>query len=259
MDLTALKEKIYDNLLKAHFRMKEFEAKTVTGLLTASAIWPIIAAAQSGDMQTIKAFWQLSGSLGINLLSSRIDAWEQSVTSEAQAVAAIEEEMDDNAELRAELEAFVKKLDVITEALKRQSEEDRTWLEETLREEWIKKGKGDEIETLIQISVKENKGNVIGKQENVTNNIETQIINKGTSKEERAAKEKHAARLNYLDGLKQFCLRLPLASLGLVTHPDKKVTLQQVYIDLNTTTLRESLSKTLQRSIRRTSGCCRKR
>ena len=121
MNLTSLKEKIYDNLLHAHVRMQELQAKTITGLLSVSAFWPIIAAAQQGDMQTILAFMNLAGGIGTNLLSEKLGAWQASFASEQGSGGVHRGGINRQcSELRSEMEVFLDKLEVITEALKRQ-------------------------------------------------------------------------------------------------------------------------------------------
>ena len=243
MNLSEWKARIYDSLWRLRIRKEELAAKTVSGLLSALAIWPVIAAAQKGDMAAMMEFARLSGDLGSNLLFEKFNSWKTSMTSEKEAVTIIEKEIETSPELQAELDRLLEKLEVLTEALSRQ-EGERSWMEHVLKEEWTPRIGVERVDTVIQMAAEKNEGTMIGVQHNYY----------GTDGPDAVANQLKAARQTYLEGLSQVCLRLPLASLGLVTHPDKKVTLKQVYIDLDTTTTRNQLSDKVKNKLPKVKG-----
>ena len=86
----------------------------------------------------------------------------------------------------------------------------------------------EKITSLIRIGVRgDNYGKIVG--------VENNTIIKGPSPAQKK-KALQEARSRYLDGLRMVCLQLPLVPLGHARRHDKKVTLRQVYIELDTTT-----------------------
>jgi hypothetical protein len=108
---------------------------------------------------------------------------------------------------------------------------------EVVRQAWVKvemnvKGdwvQGDKKETMI--------GSITA-QPNSTVNIADQITQNYFNVDlvEQEQKRQAQARLHYLERLSRSCQSLPLAALGGEEGADEDITLDQVYIDLDTTT-----------------------
>ena len=212
-DIKKLKDTIYDNLWRARFKMELYGAKTVKGLLSGMALWPVFVAAQKGDYEAMMALGKLAGDIGKGRVSKQLLKWA-GAEDEKATVNTIEAALAAEPNLLPEMEALLEKLDVYTEALQRQAE-DREWL----TTQW-------QAETVIQQQVHINHGEITGvKYETHYHGVEDP--EKGQAAEERGLQ-------NYLDGLRKSCFQLPLASMGLISRPDKKVGLDQVYISLDT-------------------------
>lgn len=223
MDLQSWKDRVYDRLWGLRLRMETLGAKTATGALSALAFWPMIEAAQKGDFQALIAFGKLTADLGTDVLGQKLQEWQQRATGESETTALIETESAADPALTAAFASLLDKLDVLAVALERQND-DRAWLEETLRRENPTADGLRWVDTLIQQQVNRNTGLVIGKFEG--------NYYAGTPAIDSSNPETPDPCRAYLDGLHRGCLALPLATFGR-TRSGQRVTLDRVYIDLN--------------------------
>ena len=225
MNLETWKNRITDNLSDLKPRMSDYGARTVEGLLAGIALWQYIEAYRNNDLGAVKTFYRLAAELHLGQLVDVVDGWAESVSEEQQLVHAIEQEVKAQPDVSRAMGLLLDKLDVTSTALEH-ADGDRSWLMHALKKELTQRGEHGKVEQLIRISAENNYGLMIG----------TQTINyyNGDTQSEEQRELQSLGR--YLHGLRQYCLQLPLTSLGMVKLPDKRVTLSQVYVALDTTT-----------------------
>ncbi len=228
MDLAAWKERINESLWNLRFEMESLGAKSLSGLMAASAFWPVLEAAQKGDFEAAMAFGRLSGEIGSNLLADKFKEWNGGISSKEESVQVIEADLEASPALQEEVDRLLEKLEVLAEALERQKE-DRSWFEAHLREELETRGKAHVVDTLIEQNVQNNTGTVIGR-------VGTYIAGNTDSSTDNEVDPAEEARIRYLEGVHRTCVALPLATFGR-KNKGKRFTLRDVYIELNTETL----------------------
>ena len=226
MNLEEWKKVTYSRLNDLQHRVESGETSSLTLLLAGITLWPIIEAQQDNNNRTaIRTFSRLSGKLELEVLEEHLDEWAPSMSNESETIQVLES-AHDNSPLRKNLEDLLVHLEVLEQVIT-QNQTEQAWLLTNLLTEWQKYGRGGVIESTIQVA--KNKGVIIGTKEEHHHHYP-----EGTPlPEQEKAKE---YRQKYLDSLKAMCLQLPLASLGLVKRPDKEVSLNDVYINLDTTT-----------------------
>ena len=227
---------------------------SVYAMVSAAALWPIAQAAMGGDVVTMMGFGAaLGGNVGANLLANQLQRWQDEADAARQLDAL---PIDDP--VHAELDAVIEKFEVLALARAALAPGDRSWFQQTLREELARLGNLDRFQ--FQITGEGNvaiqgSGNQVAQTKgdgNVTvqgshNDILAPGANKTTyqgpvyqvhapSPEPNQAKNAAQARLNYLKNLAKQCEVLPLAALGEEQGTETGVTLDQVYVALNTKT-----------------------
>ncbi|GAX61116.1 NTPase [Candidatus Scalindua japonica] len=126
-------------------RMKESGVKSIYAFVSASALLPVIQAVNGGDLAPIMELGKLVSGLGTSLLANRLQGWKD----EADAAKKIESEIENNQDLRKELDELLQKLDAVTYAEKSLREDDRKWFEETLRKELDRMGNLQSFENVF--------------------------------------------------------------------------------------------------------------
>ncbi|MEW5867675.1 MAG: SUMF1/EgtB/PvdO family nonheme iron enzyme [Chloroflexota bacterium] len=131
-DLEIWKAKTQARLAGWRPRMQRAGVSSVYAFVSAAALWPVVEAVRAGEWMTAPAvLGGVLASLGTNLLSNRLQSWQDETGAAQDLQAAVEQEPA----LRAELDAVLEKLEALALAEGHLSQEDRAWFAETLRAE----------------------------------------------------------------------------------------------------------------------------
>jgi hypothetical protein len=132
-------------------RMKQSGVTSAYAVITASALWPMVAAAQAGDASGALALaTALGGSVAAKLFADQIRKWKDEADG-ARQIAALPK---DNP-ARECLDALLLRLDAFTAARDALPTSERQWFQQTLREEFTRLGNLNKFEGQIgKISAK---------------------------------------------------------------------------------------------------------
>ena len=214
--------RVTDSLKTWFSRLQRGVDTSIYYTLCALALWPIVEAYNSGDPARITAaFSELVKSVGVNLLSNRLDDLAKQKTVEDTA-RQLEKAVADEPALRNELNTLLEKLDVLTHARQVLSESERQWFVDTLREELQQSGNFSPFSQNVIFT-----GSI---HADVTVNVFQSAV------DQRA----EYALNRYRRVLKERYERLSLLGIdpaaGKPTNESSRPELAQVYIDLDTTT-----------------------
>ena len=146
-------------------RIAQSGVNSAYAVITASALWPLAAAAQAGDTSGAVALASaLGGSVGAKLCADQILKWKNEADG-ARQIAALPKEDP----MRERLDALLQRLDAFTAAHDALPATDKEWFVQTLREELSGLGNLNKFEAQIgNISAKNIQIN-IGPIENQSN------------------------------------------------------------------------------------------
>ena len=160
-------------------------AHTLYGFLATMSLLPVVEALQQGSGLAVGiALANVAGSVGTGLLSDLVQEWAKGKKSRDEIMSELETRVQQNQELRDELDEIMSKLSVVQMAEKDLTEDDRAWFVQTLREELAKLGNLAKYEAVLTgdgviIQGDDNLG--VGKQGiGVKGNVQDAIINTGT-------------------------------------------------------------------------------
>ena len=197
------------------------------GFLSAMALWPVAEAVQKGELAALGAFFGVAGGVGANLIANQVQSWKD----EADAAEQLSQAAQSDPAVRETLDAVLDELDVIGQAQAGMSEADRTWFQETLREEMARLGNLERYQAVLvgihgPIAIGDHSRAVqaetyIERQEIYPSPVQAQ---------------KEEALIRYLRNLRRLCNALPLTALAEEEGPHRQaeITLNRVYITLNT-------------------------
>ncbi len=256
-DERAWREQLRERLQGWKARMARAGVKSVYAFLSAATLWPVAQAIQQGDLAALVALGGVLGNIGSNLWANQIQYWKD----EADGAQRLEKIIKSNEELRQALDTLLEKLETLPQAAGALDEQDRAWFQETLRQELAQLGSrihledstaaiespGAKVASDRSVVVDEIHDSVIvpGDQ-NVVQHIKgstaRDILGPGAVKTEEhhyyglsdTEKQAKEALHRYLIRLRQECRVLPLAALGGDEDLEEEVTLDQVYVALNT-------------------------
>jgi len=206
--------------------------KLVYGTLCAAALFPALEAAQNGDFSLLS----LLADIGAGLISANID--EIKKAGEQGAPQLLQEQAQENPELRAELDKILNKLDVLELARGSMNEEERAIFFEQLQEHLHESSRIKLVDRSVFVNgdlkysvVNTGDGASItyyapGSTHNETHNHPSDPL-------EAAERERQQKLSHYLAALAQECQILPLLPVGAGSMGDIDITLDQIYIDLN--------------------------
>jgi len=247
-NFNSWKQSISQNIKGWKSRFKNAGINSLYYGLTATSLLPVVQAYHTGDVApALIALGGVSAGLGANLLANKIQGWKDK--TEAQIAADLQSTPD----LKETLDQLLEKMEVIAEAQKDlPTDVDRLWFEKTLKEELAKIGSRVSFTATLTGSGAIAQGDgamatgagsimVGGDVNNATimQGDNARKIEAGTYIEHQTAespeKEKtETARRAYLERMRKHCQALPLAALGSDDGNGDEVTLDQVYIDLDT-------------------------
>ena len=221
---------------------ENFKTGIYTTLCAASCI-PLLLAYQSPDTmgQTMFALGSILSGLGSNLLANKLQEWlgKEDISLD-EMTALLQESLDGDEQLRKELDAILKELGTIPQGHKNLSNEDKNWFSQTLQQE-LEHVRSDlrmiYTKTYFEKITVTNGDFVAGNKIIYTGNGED------ANPLELKKKENEQKVTQYLKALIHECQLLPMAPLGDDSTSDLEMSLDQVYIDIDTKTLLISVSE----------------
>ena len=188
------------------------------------------------------------------MVSNQLQAWRD--RSQDELAAELEARAAAEPALRDELATLLEKLDAVPVVNNHLDEADRDWLNETLRRELARLGNAARYEALLEGTgaIAQGPGakaggagsivaDTIQGPATVTNQqaeggVVTQVASGGHAEVHiySGPKDPASPRPRYLARLRQHCATLPLAALGGEEGTEADLTLDQVYIELDTRT-----------------------
>jgi len=217
--------------------------------ITATSLLPVVQAYHTGEVApALIALGGISAGVGANLLANKIQGWKDK--TEAQIAA----DLQSSPELKETLDQLLEKMEVVAEAQKDlTTDSDRLWFEKTLKEELAKigsrisfiatltgngaiaQGPGAMAAGTGSIMVGGDVNNATIMQGDNARKIDAGTYVEHQTVVESPEKERtETARRAYLERMRKHCQALPLAALGSDDGNGDEVTLDQVYIDLDT-------------------------
>ncbi len=249
-DLTIWKEKLAARLPGWKTRMKQAGVNSTYAFLSAATLWPVIEAVRQGEWAAAPAaLGAVLAGVGTTLLQNHTLGCKVY----AGAACLLAPGAAEDAALRAELDAVLDKLNALPLAEQALSEADRAWFAQTMQEELARLGSRVAYQATVTGGGASAQGNgAIALGQNavyVGGNVNGDVLGPGATKitapdprqieQERIDK----ARRRYLERLRRQCQALPLAALGSEESAEADVTLDKVYIALNTTERKEGSPK----------------
>ncbi|MDX9993272.1 MAG: NACHT domain-containing protein [Anaerolineales bacterium] len=242
-DIEKWKQSLQQALPGFRERMKRAGANSTYFFIAASAFLPIAQAMQTGNLEPL-LFANLASGIGANLLANIVQHWRDEATAAVQ----LQEAVKSDPELQPKLDALLQQLDAISLAEKSLSAVDRAWFAETLKEELSQLKSGISYTAVVfggGASAQGNGATAVGAGGVLINGgiqADRDVILGGQTNHyhapdprELAREEEDKARRAYLEKLRRHCQVLPLAALGGEEGAEDELSLDNVYIDLDTT------------------------
>ncbi len=254
-DLMIWKERFAARMPGWKARLEKAGVNSAYAFLSAAALWPVVEAAHSGEWAALAALGTVTASVGGNLLANQIQSWKD----ETDAARQLEGALSDAPDLRAELDAVLEKLDALPVAEQSLPDTDKAWFVETIRQELSNLGSTLDYKAILigEGAIAQDGSTAVGAGATyVGGDVNTgggdfvgrdKIIHMVPDPQVAKAQEAADARRRYLERLRNECRILPLAALGGEESIEEEVTLDQVYIALNT---RRNIKKEDLQSIR---------
>lgn len=233
MDKQSWQGKIREQLRQSGDFLRRMTPGMTYGALATATLLPIIEAVKGGDLMALGALYTTLGGVGVNLVTNVIQEWKE--RSDAEVAAHLPQALAASAtdeEARAVFDRLIDELQTLRLVLESGKLPDPVAFLETLQTEVTRLG------SHIDISVGGDwltAGNIGGSQNvaigrGITQTyIGTQVINQAP-----LLPPPHTER--YLQRLRNHCHALPLTAMGGDATAGDEVTLDKVYIDLDTTT-----------------------
>ncbi len=143
------KESLKKNLDGWCGRMKKSGINSIYAFVSASALWPVIQAAKGGEWAAIAALGSLTSGLGASLLANKLQNWKNK-SDVVKVAKEIESEIENDQDLRKELDKILEKLNALPHAREVVKQDDRKWFEDTLQNELVRLGNFQRFEAVIK-------------------------------------------------------------------------------------------------------------
>lgn len=139
-------------------RLKESGIHSAYAAVTASALWPVAAAAQAGNWSGLMALGAaLGSSVGGNLIANQLQKWQDEADG-ARQIAALPQ--DDP--LREHLDTLLQRLDAFTAAREALPDTDKQWFQHTLRDELSRLGNLNKFAAQVTVTHSGSGGQAVG-------------------------------------------------------------------------------------------------
>ncbi len=253
-DIQVWQKRVERRLTKWRPRWEKAQAAGVNSLylfLSAMTLWPVVEAAQQGDWGALAALGGVLAGVGSNLLANQIQSWKD----ETDAALRLTQAVAENEAVQRELDAVLERMEVIALARSGLAQADRDWFAQRLGGELSRLGNLERYQAALLGSgaIAQGEGAVAagaggvavvgGVGGSVVTGEGGRAISAGTYIEKQevhpdpAQSPAEKARRRYLKRLYQRCNVLPLAALGGEEGIGDEVTLEQVYVALDTRTM----------------------
>ncbi len=200
--------------------------------LAGVTLFPVVQAVHSGDWSGLAVLGASLGSaVSTNLLANIVQKSKDK--NDAEIAEILEEEAQSMPELKVELDTMLEKLDALQEAEKALADSDKAWFVELIQRELknIQSGVKYEAHLVGSGAVAQN-GIAIGAGGVYVGGNFT--VNQSPDPKQIKGDENESARRIYLERMRRHCQVLPLAALGGEEGTGEEITLDNVYIDLDT-------------------------
>ncbi|MCB0064015.1 MAG: hypothetical protein KDE19_17955, partial [Caldilineaceae bacterium] len=237
MDLIGWKTQVAERLRASTGWLRDAAPSMAYGALATCSILPLVAAVKGGDWGAYGTLAQLVGDVGVSLIAGRVEQWHQGSLDEMTAD--LDEVAADSEEWRTVLDTILAELEtpklaqaVLSEAdwdrLARLLARDVERLGSRIEGDWVSGDKvsgdkvgGDKIE-----------GDNVGRDKYSFGDVQGGV-HVYPPMDERPAEP---LSVHYFQRLRTHCHALPLTAMGGEATAAEDVTLDKVYIDLDTTT-----------------------
>ncbi len=240
-DLNSWKTKLSENLKDWKPRMQHAGVNSTYAMLAAASLIPVAEAARQGEWAALSALGVVVAGVGTNLVANMIQSWKD----ESNGAKEIEHLMKEDPVLRAELDAVLTKLDTLTLAAQELSQGDRKWFERTIQKELAALGSSVNYEAKLigdgaiaqgNGAIAVSKGGAYTKgNHNIIATGDRTTINLSPDPQQIEAGKQAKLLRNYLERQLKECQQLSLAALGGEEGSEDDVTLEKVFVELDTT------------------------
>ncbi|MFZ1599206.1 MAG: NACHT domain-containing protein, partial [Anaerolineae bacterium] len=238
MNLSEWKTAAHDDLRRLAGSLRRMAPGTLYGALASASVLPVVIAASQNNMEAGIMLGSVVGGIGANLLANWVQTWRD--RNQEEIAADFTRLAQEKPEWLTGLDKVLSTLDVIPTLQNELPTADRAWFVATLQAELQRLGSSVRYEASAQgsdIAIAQGPnaqaasgGSVVARD--IHGNV---IINPPPSPDP-ARPDPDAPRRQYLTELRQWCQNLPLAALGSDEGTENAVTLDQVYIALDTNT-----------------------
>ena len=232
-DLKIWKSKLGENLAGWKERFQRAGITTFYYGLAATSLLPVIQAYHSGEVvPSLVALGGVSAGVGANLLANKIQTWKDK--SEVE----IASDLQNSPELKETLDDLLEKMETLASAQSNlRTDAERRWFEEIIQREL--KDTGSRITyraTLIGDGAiaQGNGAMALGKNAKYIAGNYTENKYEAPDPKQIEADKNETARHAYLERMRRHCQVLPLAALGGEDGTGDEITLDDVYVDLDT-------------------------
>ncbi len=258
-DLDAWKKSASDKLRQVGRWIERFRNEDaphlVYGTVCSLSLWPLVEAAQKGQLLPVfMALGGVAGGVGGNLIAEQIQRWKDRADeiNENEVAQWVNEQAANSKELCEALDAILERLDAVTEAQAALDNANQQWFNDTLKVELARLGNLPRFEakltgsgTIVQGQSAKGAGERGVAADTISAPVATGNNSRAVQAETYIERQEivhqapspiAVARTQYLKRLSQRCNVLPLAALGGDEGTGEEVSLDQIYIDLDTQT-----------------------
>jgi formylglycine-generating enzyme required for sulfatase activity len=232
-NLEQWKESIRKNLHGWKGRMERTGVNSLYYFLAGVSLLPVVQAVHSGDWSGLAVLGaSVDGAVSTGLLANVVQKAKDKSDKEVAGI--LETEVKSSPELKAEIDAMLEKLETLQEAGKALADADKEWFAKTIQGELKKVNSGIQYEAQLigNGAIAQGNGSVaVGAGAKY---VAGDYYESPDRKQIESDKDE-AARRAYLERMRRHCQVLPLAALGGEEGAEEEITLDHVYIDLDTT------------------------
>lgn len=152
-DMDAWKAKVQERLQGWKGRMQQVGVPSLYGFLTALTLWPLVEAAQGGQLTPVLlALGGLAGGIGAELVADQVVRWKDGAAGldEADVAVWVAEQAGSNKAIRDALDAVLQRLETVPQARLGLEIPEQVWFAEELRQELARLGNLARYEALLE-------------------------------------------------------------------------------------------------------------
>ena len=238
MNLSEWKTEAHANLRRLATTLRRMAPGTVYGALASASVLPVVIAASQSNVDAAIMLGSVVGGIGSNLVANWIQTWHD--RSDEVIAADFTRLAQEQPEWLAGLDKALSSLDVIPTLQNELPAAERAWFAATLRTELQRLGSSVRYEATAQgqdnVIVQGDGAKGASGSSVVADTIHGNVTINQSPPADPTRPDPDAPRRQYLAELRKWCQNLPLAALGSDESTENAVTLDQVYIALDTNT-----------------------